>query len=77
MSGHLFGVAGGIEAISTLKSIMEEIGLSTINYYNLNEECELNYVPNEAVKMEINDALSNGRGFGGHNAVLTFNKIIK
>jgi 3-oxoacyl-[acyl-carrier-protein] synthase II len=45
---------------------MEDIGLATINNYNLDEEYELNYVPNKAVKMEINDALSNGRGFGGH-----------
>jgi 3-oxoacyl-[acyl-carrier-protein] synthase II len=56
---------------------MEDIGLATINYYNLDEECELNYVPNEAVKIEINDALSNGREFGRHNAILAYKKFIK
>jgi 3-oxoacyl-[acyl-carrier-protein] synthase II len=77
MTGHLFGAAGGIEAIITLKSIMEDIAPATINYENPDEECDLNYVPNEAVKMEINYALSNGFGFGGHNAVLAFKKFIK
>ncbi len=77
MTGHLFGAAGGIEAIITLKSILEDIAPATINYENPDEECDLNYVPNEAVKMEINYALSNGFGFGGHNAVLAFKKFIK
>ena len=77
MTGHLFGAAGGVEAIITLKSILEDIAPATINYENPDEECDLNYVPNEAVKMEINYALSNGFGFGGHNAVLAFKKFIK
>ncbi len=76
MTGHLFGAAGGIEAIITLKSIMENIAPATINYENPDEECDLNYVPNEALKMEINYAISNGFGFGGHNAVLAFKKFI-
>lgn len=77
MTGHLFGAAGGIEAIITLKSILEDIAPATINYETPDEECDLNYVPNEAVNMEINYALSNGFGFGGHNAVLAFKKFIK
>lgn len=76
MTGHLFGAAGGIEAIITIKSIEEGIAPATINYENPDEECDLNYVPNEAAKMEINYALSNGFGFGGHNAVLVFKKFI-
>lgn len=76
MTGHLFGAAGGVEAIITLKSILEDIAPPTINYENPDEECDLNYVPNEAVKMEINYAISNGFGFGGHNAVLAFKKFI-
>ncbi|WP_342537854.1 beta-ketoacyl-ACP synthase II [Sporosarcina sp. FSL K6-1540] len=76
MTGHLFGAAGGVEAIITLKSILEDIAPPTINYENPDEECDLNYVPNEAVKMEINYAISNGFGFGGHNAVLAFKKFV-
>lgn len=76
MTGHLFGAAGGIEAIITLKSVMEGIAPATINYENPDEECDLNYVPNLAVEMKMNYALSNGFGFGGHNAVLAFKKFI-
>ncbi|WP_307272495.1 hypothetical protein [Peribacillus sp. V2I11] len=73
MTGHLFGAAGGIEAIITLKSIMEDIAPPTINYDIPDEECDLDYVPNHAVDMKINYAISNG--FGGHNAVLAFKKF--
>ncbi|MEA0553167.1 beta-ketoacyl-ACP synthase II [Lysinibacillus irui] len=75
MTGHLFGAAGGIEAIITLKSIMENIIPPTINYDTPDPECDLNYVPNEALHQTVNIALSNGFGFGGHNAVLAFKKF--
>ncbi len=75
MTGHHFGAAGGIEAIITLKGVMENIAPPTINYENPDEECDLDYVPNEAVKTEIKYAVSNGFGFGGHNAVLAFKKF--
>lgn len=75
MTGHLFGAAGGIEAIITLKSIMEDIIPPTINYETPDPECDLNYVPNEALHQTVNIALSNGFGFGGHNAVLAFKKF--
>ncbi|MNH32857.1 3-oxoacyl-[acyl-carrier-protein] synthase 2 [compost metagenome] len=74
MTGHLFGAAGGIEAIITLKSIMDGIIPPTINYEKPDPECDLNYVPNEALHQSIHLALSNGFGFGGHNAVLAFKK---
>ncbi|MEK5037805.1 beta-ketoacyl-ACP synthase II [Sporosarcina sp. FSL K6-3457] len=77
MTGHLFGAAGGIEAIITLKSVGEGIVPATINYQNPDEECDLNYVPNKAIHMEINYAISNGFGFGGHNAVLVFKKFTR
>ncbi|MFJ5772347.1 beta-ketoacyl-ACP synthase II [Psychrobacillus sp. NPDC093180] len=77
MTGHLFGAAGGIEAIITLNSMLENIAPATINYETPDEECDLNYVPNKAVETEINYALSNGFGFGGHNAVLAFKKIVE
>jgi 3-oxoacyl-[acyl-carrier-protein] synthase II len=75
MTGHLFGAAGGIESIITLKSIMEDIAPPTINYEKPDENCDLDYVPNHAVKTKINYAISNGFGFGGHNAVLAFKKF--
>ena len=75
MTGHLFGAAGGVEAIITLKSMMDGIAPPTINYERVDEQCDLNYVPNEAVAINMNYALSNGFGFGGHNAVLAFKKV--
>ncbi|MGX9134215.1 beta-ketoacyl-ACP synthase II [Rummeliibacillus sp. JY-2-4R] len=74
MTGHLFGAAGAVEAIITMKAIQENIAPPTINYTNPDSECDLDYVPNEAVNTPINIALSNGFGFGGHNAVLAFQK---
>jgi 3-oxoacyl-[acyl-carrier-protein] synthase II len=75
MTGHLFGAAGGIEAVITLRSIMENIVPPTINYEKLDKECDLDYTPNYAIKTKINYAISNGFGFGGHNAVLLFKKL--
>ncbi len=74
MTGHMFGAAGGIEAIITLKAMSESIAPPTINYETPDEECLLNVVPNEAVQTNIEYALSNGFGFGGHNAVVAFKK---
>ena len=74
MTGHLLGAAGGIEAVATVKTIMNGIIPPTINYETPDPECTLNYTPNTAVKAEINSALSNTFGFGGHNAVLCFRK---
>ncbi len=74
MTGHLFGAAGALEAIITLKSIEENIAPPTINYETPDPECDLDYVPNEAVNTTINIALSNGFGFGGHNTVIAFKK---
>lgn len=74
MTGHLFGAAGGIEAIITLKSLRENIAPPTINYDTPDEACPLNYVPNEAVQTHMRYALSNGFGFGGHNAVVAFKR---
>lgn len=75
MTGHLFGAAGAVEAIITLKSIEDGVVPPTINYENPDPECDLNYVPNHAVETPIKFALSNGFGFGGHNAVLAFKKF--
>ncbi|MFP3728206.1 beta-ketoacyl-ACP synthase II [Priestia filamentosa] len=74
MTGHLLGAAGAVEAIFSLKAIKEGIIPPTINYETSDEECDLNYVPNEAIKKEVDYVLSNSLGFGGHNATLIFKK---
>ena len=74
MTGHLLGAAGGIEAIATVKTIESGIIPPTINYETPDPECTLNYTPNQAVETQVNAALSNTFGFGGHNAVLCFRK---
>ena len=74
MTGHLLGAAGGLEAVATVKSIVNNKIAPTINYKNPDPECALDYTPNNAVSHTINAALSNTFGFGGHNAVLCFRK---
>lgn len=74
MTGHLLGAAGGVEAIATTLAIYNEMVPPTINYENPDEECDLNYTPNIAVKRSIKCALSNSLGFGGHNASILIKK---
>jgi 3-oxoacyl-[acyl-carrier-protein] synthase II len=74
MTGHLLGAAGGIEAIVCAMAIKEGIVPPTINYETPDPDCDLDYVPNVARKMEVRAALSNSLGFGGHNATLCFKK---
>jgi 3-oxoacyl-[acyl-carrier-protein] synthase II len=74
MTGHLLGAAGAIEAILCAKAIVEDIVPPTIGYKVKDEECDLDYVPNEARKVEVNYALSNYLGFGGHNATILLKK---
>lgn len=75
MTGHLLGAAGGVEAIFTALALQEGIMPPTTNYETPDEECDLDYVPNEARKADLNFAMSNSLGFGGHNASLVFKKI--
>jgi beta-ketoacyl-acyl-carrier-protein synthase II len=74
MTGHLLGASGGVEAILSIKAMEEGIVPPTINYETPDEACDLNYVPNEALKKDVKVALSNSFGFGGHNATLVFKK---
>ncbi|WP_078555216.1 beta-ketoacyl-ACP synthase II [Bacillus alkalicellulosilyticus] len=74
MTGHLLGAAGAVEAILTVRAIKDGIIPPTINYETPDPECDLDYVPNEARKQEVNVAMSNSLGFGGHNATLVFKK---
>ncbi len=75
MTGHLLGAAGGIEAIATVLSIKNNIVPPTINLTVPDPECDLNYSPNKATETEVNYAISNTFGFGGHNASLLFRKF--
>ena len=75
MTGHLLGAAGAVEAMATAKAIYEGIIPPTINYETPDPECDLDYTPNQAKKMEINAAISNTFGFGGHNASICFKKF--
>lgn len=74
MTGHLLGAAGGIESVIAVKSITDSIIPATINYETPDEECDLDYVPNEARKQEVSVVMSNSLGFGGHNVSLIFKK---
>ncbi len=73
--GHCLGAAGGIEAVTTLMAMEKGIIPPTINYETPDENCDLDYVPNEAREAEINVAMSNSFGFGGTNGVVIFKKI--
>jgi 3-oxoacyl-[acyl-carrier-protein] synthase II len=77
MTGHLLGATAAVEAIACLFSLKEGIITPTINYETPDEECDLNYTPNKAVKKDINVALSNSFGFGGHNVTLAFKKYVE
>ena len=74
MIGHLLGAAGAVEAIATLLTINRGLIHPTINYENPDPECDLDYVPNTARRKEVRVAISNGFGFGGHNAVVVLKK---
>jgi 3-oxoacyl-[acyl-carrier-protein] synthase II len=75
MTGHLLGAAGGIEAVFTALAIRDQAAPPTINIFNQDPQCDLDYVPNTARKMKIDIAISNSFGFGGTNGSLVFRKI--
>ena len=75
MIGHLLGAAGGVEAIATVLAISHGLLPPTINYETPDPECDLDYVPNQARKQEVEVALSNAFGFGGTNATLAFRRF--
>jgi len=75
MTGHMLGAAGGIELIATALAVKHGIVPPTINYKEPDPECDLNYVPNKAVKVDLTMAASNSLGFGGHNACVVLKKV--
>ncbi len=75
MTGHMLGAAGGIEAVFTALAIRDQVSPPTINLFNQDPECDLDYVANTAREMKIDVALSNSFGFGGTNGSLVLRKI--
>ena len=75
MTGHLLGAAGGIEAIFTALAIRDQVAPPTINIFNQDEGCDLDYAANEAREMKIEHAISNSFGFGGTNGSILLSKI--
>ncbi|MDD5658575.1 MAG: beta-ketoacyl-ACP synthase II [Actinomycetota bacterium] len=75
MHGHCLGAAGGVESVATILAIKNEKIPPTINYFNPDENCDLNYTPNNFISKKINVALKNSMGFGGHNVTIAFKKF--
>lgn len=77
MTGHLMGAAGAIEAIACALTIQNGVIPPTINYGEFDPECDLDYVPNEAREKNVDVAISNTFGFGGHNATIVLKKYLE
>ena len=75
MTGHMMGATGAVEAIASVLALSEGMIPPTINYCEKDEECDLDYTPNEAVKADLTCAISTSLGFGGHNACIAFRKM--
>ncbi|CBV41884.1 beta-ketoacyl-ACP synthase II [Halomonas elongata] len=75
MIGHLLGAAGAVEAVFSVLAIRDQVAPPTINLDNLQDGCELDYVPHTAREMKIDVSLSNSFGFGGTNGTLIFSKV--
>ena len=74
MTGHMMGATAALEAIMCIKAIQESVIPPTIHYQTPDPQCDLDYVPNQARELNVNIAISNAFGFGGHNAVLVVRK---
>lgn len=75
MTGHLLGAAGGVEALFSILAIRDRVAPPTINLDDPDDGCDLDYVPHEARRMDIDIALSNSFGFGGTNGTLVFRRL--
>ncbi|MCP5269076.1 MAG: beta-ketoacyl-ACP synthase II [Zoogloeaceae bacterium] len=75
MTGHLLGAAGGIEAVFSALAVYHQVSPPTINIFNQDELCDLDYCANEARQMKIDAALSNSFGFGGTNGTVVFRRV--
>ena len=74
MTGHLLGGAGAIECAASVLAIDDRRMPPTINYDTADPECDLDYVPNEARAADVDVALCNAMGFGGHDVVVAFRR---
>ena len=74
MVGHQLGAAGSVEAAFCVLALKDGVAPPTINLENPSEDCDLDYVPNEAREMDLNVVMSNSFGFGGTNGTLVFRK---
>ncbi|WP_425807239.1 beta-ketoacyl-ACP synthase II [Desulfitobacterium sp. Sab5] len=77
MTGHLMGAAGAVEAIACALTIQNGVIPPTINYGELDPDCDLDYVPNQARRQNVDVAISNTFGFGGHNATIVLKKYLE
>lgn len=75
MTGHMLGAAGAVEAMACLMALQDGVLPPTINLKEPDPDCDLNYVPNQPIRVQADLALSNSLGFGGHNACLAFRKV--
>jgi len=75
MTGHMLGAAGGVEAVAAIKALETGIVPPTVGLREPDPECDLDYTPNTARKMDVTAALSISLGFGGHNAGILFKAI--
>ena len=75
MTGHMMGATGAVEAIASVLALHDGVIPPTVNYREKDEECDLDYTPNEAVRANITCAISTSLGFGGHNACIAFRKV--
>ena len=75
MTGHCFGAAGAVEAMMCVRAIHDGVLPPTINYEHPDPECDLDYVPNEARRQEVDVALSNAMGLGGHNGCVLIGRV--
>ncbi len=76
MTGHLLGGAGGIESVFTALAVHHQVSPPTINIFNQDPECDLDYCANTARQMKIDVALKNSFGFGGTNGTLVFKRFV-
>jgi 3-oxoacyl-[acyl-carrier-protein] synthase II len=77
MVGHLLGAAGAVEAIASILAIKNNLVPPTINFANPDPECDLNYTFNKPQEREVEIAMSNAFGFGGHNTTVVFKKFME
>jgi 3-oxoacyl-[acyl-carrier-protein] synthase II len=75
MTGHLLGGAGGIESVFTAMAVLDQVSPPTINIFNQDPDCDLDYCANTARDMRIEYAAKNNFGFGGTNGTLVFKRV--